>query len=374
MKFAGIYIHVPFCDKKCNYCDYYSLENRKSYIDVFIKMLQREIEITAEKFDKDWIFDTIYFGGGTPALLPSKKLDEILNKLNNQFNTAECLEVTLEINPDETTQNKLLSFKKLGVNRLSIGFQSLEPELLHTLSRTHNPDDCNLIYNLARDSGFDNISIDMLYNIPGQSVESWLQNLAAVTALQPDHIATYPLIIDEIAPFNLQVKSGEFSLLSEEIEQNMFIRGSQFLRENGYIQYEIAHFSQLGKECKHNLHYWNLEPYLAFGPSAHSYDGVKRWWNNSSIDAYLISLSNNEIPPYGFETLNAIQHYNEKIIWGLRTKQGIHIDMLQNIDIKSRFKSILKKWENSLEISNKTIRIKSGHYYLAEEITADMMI
>jgi oxygen-independent coproporphyrinogen-3 oxidase len=374
MKFSGIYIHIPFCKKKCNYCDYYSLENRNSYIDVFIKMLLREIELTAKKFDKDWIFDTIYFGGGSPGLLPSKEIDEILNKLHNQFNTAECMEVTLEINPDETTKDKLLFFKKSGVNRLSIGFQSLEPKLLHTLSRTHNPDECNLIYNHARDSGFDNISIDMLYNIPGQSVESWLQNLAAVTALQPDHIATYPLIIDERAPFNHQVKSGGSSPVSEEIEQNMFIRGSQFLRENGYIQYEIAHFSQLGKECKHNLHYWNLEPYLAFGPSAHSYDGVKRWWNNSSIDAYLRSLSNNEIPPYGFETLNAIQYYNEKIIWGLRTKQGIQIDMLQNIDIKSRFESILKKWENSLEISNKTIRIKSGHYYLADEITSDMMI
>jgi len=374
VKSAGIYIHIPFCEKKCNYCDYYCFENRTSDLDIFTKMLKREIELTAKKFNKDWLFDTIYFGGGSPALLPSKEIDNILTNIKNQYNIAECLEVTLEINPNETTQRGLSLIKKAGINRLSIGFQSLESKLLHTLSRTHKPNDCNLIYNHARGSGFDNISIDMLYNIPGQSVKNWLQNLSAVTALHPDHIATYPLMIEEMTPFNHQIISDNILPVSEKTEQKMFIQGSQLLKENGYIQYEIAHFSQRGKECKHNLHYWHLEPYIAFGPSAHSYDGEKRWWNISSIDAYIKSLSNNEIPTHGFETLNVMQHYNEKIICGLRTKQGIELDMLQDIVDKRYFESIIKKWENSLEISNKTIKIKSGHYYLADEITSDMMI
>ena len=306
MKAAGIYIHIPFCKSKCNYCDYYSLEKRDSEIDVFVEMLHREIDLTAHEHDKDWNFDTIYFGGGSPALLPTKDVDDILGKLRKQFNTAKHVEVTLEINPDETTKGELLSFKDSGINRLSIGFQSLDPSLLHTLSRTHNPDDCFTIYNHARQAGFENINIDLMNNIPGQSIEDWLKHLKVVTDIKPDHITIYSLTIEKETPLFGKIKSGEITSIPKVIELDMFTQGNQFLMDSGFTQYEVSHFSKLGKECRHNQHYWSLDPYLAFGPSAHGYDGIKRWWNMSSLDDYISKLSTNVKPIGGFETLSSL--------------------------------------------------------------------
>ena len=323
MKTAGIYIHIPFCENKSIYCDYYSIEKRGNNIGVFVEMLQREIELSAKDHEKDWIFNTIYFGGGSPALLSSKSIHDILHQLIYHFNTAENIEVTLEVNPNETTRENLLSFKNSGVNRLSLGFQSLNEGLLHTLSRTHNPDDCITIYNDSRKAGFDNISIDLLYNIPGQSVESWLKDLTIVSTLKPDHIAIYPLTLEEGTVLFQQMNSGKISLVPEKTELQMFTQGSQFLTDSGFTQYEVAHFSKMGKECQHNQHYWNLEPYLAFGPSAHGYDGKKRWWNVSSLDEYLSALSKNKNPVSGFETLSYSDRFNEAVIYGLRTNEGI---------------------------------------------------
>ena len=374
MKFAGIYIHIPFCEYKCIYCDYYSIDKRGNNIGVFVEMLQREIELTAKDHKKDWIFNTIYLGGGSPALLSSKSIYDILHQLIYHFNTAENIEVTMEVNPNETTGDNLLSLKNSGVNRLSLGFQSLNEGLLHTLSRTHNPDECITIYNDARKAGFDNISIDMLYNIPGQSVESWLKDLTIVSNLRPDHIATYPLTLEEGTILFQKMNSGEISPVPEKTELQMFTQGSQFLTDSGFTQYEVSHFSKMGKECQHNKHYWNLEPYLAFGPSAHGYDGKKRWWNVSSLDEYLSALSKNKKPISDFETLSYADRFNEAVICGLRTNKGISTAVLQKHEHNRLIESSLKKWGNYLDISNDTIRMKPGHYHLADEIVSEMLI
>ena len=373
MKTAGIYIHIPFCKNKCNYCDYYSLEKREKDIPGFVEMLMREIEFTAKDHNKDWIFNTIYFGGGSPALLSSKSMNDILHQLKNHFNTAANIEVTLEVNPNDTTGDKLLSLKNSGVNRLSLGFQSLNEGLLYTLSRTHNPDDCITIYNDSRKTGFDNISIDMLYNIPGQSVENWLKDLTIVYTLKPDHIAIYPLTLEENTLLFQQMNSGGISPVPEETELQMFTQGSQFLTESGFTQYEVAHFSKMGKKCQHNQHYWNLEPYLAFGPSAHGYDGKKRWWNVSSLDDYISKLSRNEKPVAGFETLSYTDRFNEAVMYGLRTNKGISTEILQKFKSKVYLESNLNKWKSHLDVSKETIRIRPGHYHLVDEICTDMI-
>ena len=374
MKTAGIYIHIPFCENKCNYCDYYCLENQNSDIGIFVKMLQKEIELTASEYEENWLFDTIYFGGGSPTILSSKSINDILHQLKNNFNTAANIEVTLEMNPGEMTKDKLLSLKSSGVNRLSLGFQSLHEDLLHTLSRTHNRNDCFKTFENARVAGFNNISIDMLYNIPGQSVESWLKDLSIVINLKPDHIATYPLTIEEGTALSQQINSGEISPVPEEIELKMFTQCTQLLTESGFTQYEVAHFSKMGKECRHNQHYWNLEPYLAFGPSAHGYDGKKRWWNVSSLDEYLNALSKNKNSVSGLETLSSSDRFNEAVIYGLRTNGGISTAVLQKHKHNGSIEASLKRWGKYLDISSDAIRMKPGNYHLADEIVSEMLI
>jgi oxygen-independent coproporphyrinogen-3 oxidase len=373
MKTAGIYIHIPFCENKCNYCDYYCLANQNSDIGIFIKMLHKEIERTAREHEENWLFDTIYFGGGSPTLLSSKSINDILHKLKNNFNTAANIEVTLEVNPGEIETKELSSFKEFGVNRLSIGFQSLHEDLLHTLSRTHTRNDCFKTFENARVAGFNNISIDMLYNIPVQSVENWLKDLNIVISLEPDHIATYPLTIEEDTVLSKQINLGEISPVPEEIEFKMFTQCTQLLTESGFTQYEVAHFSKMGKECRHNQHYWNLEPYLAFGPSAHGYDGKKRWWNVSSLDEYLNALSNNKNSVSGFETLSSSDRFNEAVIYGLRTRGGISTEILHKHKNHGLIEASVKRWEKYLDISSDAIRMKPGNYHLADEIVSEML-
>ena len=374
MKTSGIYIHIPFCKNKCIYCDYYSLEKKNNDLVAFVEILQKEIELTAKDHKKDWIFDTIYFGGGSPAFLSIININDILNKLYHHFNFSENIELTLEVNPGEKYNENLFFLKETGLNRLSIGFQSLDPELLKTLSRTHNIDDCFTTFQNARIAGINNISIDMIYNIPGQSLNRWLDELKTLVKLDCDHIAIYPLTLEKGTPFYNQVQSDEIQLPNSHIEEEMFIQGSQFLTENGFTQYEVAHFAKPGKECMHNLHYWNLEPYLAFGPSAHGYDGSMRWWNVSALDEYLNILSRNERPVAGSETLSYIKQFNELVIYGLRTNNGISREKLRKFKPKNSLKSSLQKWEKHLEISKDFIRIKPGHYHLTDKISTEMLL
>ena len=227
MKTAGIYIHIPFCKNKCNYCDYYSIEKREKDVGNFVEMLLKEIELTAKVHDKDWIFDTIYFGGGSPALLSIDDFNNILNKLYLYFNISEHIELTLEVNPGEKSKEELSLLKESGVNRLSIGFQSLDLKLLQVLSRTHNPDDCSKTFENARVAGFDNISIDLLYNIPGQTIKRWLDDLETLIQLNCEHIAISPLTSEKDTPFYKQVQLGEIKLPDSANEEEMFKRGSK---------------------------------------------------------------------------------------------------------------------------------------------------
>ena len=350
------------------------IDKRENDIDIFVEMLYLEIELTAKNHKKDWLFDTIYLGGGSPALLPPNYVNDILIKLRDYYNTADHIEITLEVNPGENSLEELISFREMGVNRLSMGFQSLHSKLLTLLTRTYKKDNCLTLYEDARNASFENLSIDMLYNIPGQSIKDWLQDISKVIEIGPDHLAIYPLIVEEGTLLSDRIKSGEITTLPKGKEFEMFTQCNQFLTEHGFIQYEIAHFSKPGKECLHNHHYWNLEPYLAFGPSAHGFDGTKRWWNVSSLDDYLSKLANYKQPLAGFETLSLLNQFNETIIFGLRTKNGVQTEKLHNFESEEVLEPSLQKWEKSLDISNEAIRIKPEHYHLADAISKDMLM
>ena len=366
---AGIYIHIPFCRQICNYCDYFTTEKREREIPHFVAMLLQEIELTASEFNHNWQFDSIYLGGGSPAQLSPIELEGIIHKLKKQFSHSNNLEITLEINPGENSFEDLKLFKEMGINRLSIGFQSLNPIFLNILTRTHNPDDCVTIYENARLAGFENISIDLLYNIPGQSIKGWLNNLKTVVEMQPDHIAMYSLTAEKGTPFYTDIKNNLLSFPSFEIEGEMFQKGSEFLRDSEFIQYEVSHFAKPGKECRHNLHYWKRDPNLAFGPSAHGFDGEKRYWNVASLEKYGEILSQNNLPIQNTEILSAENIVNEIIMNGLRTNLGVPTSCFDNIDDIS-----IQKWESYLEIENGSLLLKPEYFHLADEITADLMV
>ena len=370
MNSAGIYIHIPFCQHICNYCDYFTTEKKAGNIPHFVKMLLREIELTASNFDHhDWIIDSIYLGGGSPALLLPEDLEIILNKLREHFPFSQFPEITLEINPGENTFADLKSYFELDVNRLSIGFQSLKSELLTLLTRQHNQDDCVTIYENARKAGIENISIDMLYNIPGQSIDAWLNDLKAIIEIEPEHIAIYSLTAEKGTPFYTDIQNGDLSFPPAAVENEMYREGSRYLRDCGFIQYEVSHFAKPGMECRHNLHYWKRDPYLAFGPSAHGFDGEKRYWNIASLDQYYEMLSQNNLPIQNTEILSAENIVNEIVMNGLRTNLGVPISI-----IEKNMPANYQKWNGYLERKNRSLFLKPEFFHLADEIAADLMV
>ena len=371
---AGIYIHIPFCKFKCIYCDFYSLEKREEDIPQFVDMLIREIKLSATNYHEDWVFDTIFFGGGTPSLMKPKLLEKIINTLDYSFDISQVKEITLEANPGEVSRQQLKAFHKLGINRLSIGFQSLQSELLTSLSRIHRPKDCLTTYKNAREANFENINVDMIFNIPGQSQKIWKNDLNQIINLAPEHISAYSLTVEKNTQLHTNVQNGQITMPCEEMSLNMCEFCRKHLKTHGYNQYEITNYARKGMECHHNLHNWNLDPYLAFGPSAHGYDGHTRRWNVSSLDTYMQKLKQNEKPLGGSETLSQTDHNNEAIINGLRTRYGIQLNKIKSweTDLK-KINPIIKKWKNRLVVTKDFIRLKNDDFKYVDEILNDFL-
>ena len=374
MNKAGIYIHVPFCKIKCMYCDFYSITKRNNDMPIFIDILIKEIINKAKTFNHDWIFNTIFFGGGTPSLLKPHWIERILDTLNACFNLSREIEITLETNPGEVNLDNLISFKKSGINRISLGCQSLHPELLAFLSRIHTAEDSLNTFKNARKAGFKNINIDLIFNIPGQTIKQWKNDLKQIVMLEPDHVSAYSLTVEPNTILYNQILKGNISMPSESIDLEMFEYTQHYLNKNKYKQYEISNYAIQGKECKHNLHYWNLDPYLAFGPSAHGYDGKTRWWNVSSLDIYMEKMINDKSPISGREKLKNNEHFNEIIFNGIRTNTGIQLNKINSLSMNSNNLNMsIKKWANELDVTNKFIILKKEAYKFADEIASDMM-
>ena len=375
MKKAGLYIHIPFCKVKCVYCDFYSITKKEDQIPLFTKCLLKEID-SYKNYAGKWTFDTIFFGGGTPSLLPAKYLEQILQKLHDTFNTSKVKEITLEANPGEASLEHLKDIRKLGVNRLSMGFQSFDDKILKVLGRLHKSKDCFKTFKNARKAGFDNINTDMIFNIPDLSVKNWKKDLNKLLELKPEHISAYSLTVEPSTKlFNL-VKNGRLLMPLERIDIEQYLLTGDMLSKHGYNHYEISNYSLKNKECKHNLHYWNLSPYLSFGPSAHSYNLSERWWNYRSLDKYIDKISQNILPVEGKEKLDYRDKYNELILNGLRLSKGVSIQNAKN-HFNGKFndyiQSIQNKWD-CLKVDEDTIKITKNGSLFVDEISSDMFI
>ena len=318
---AGIYVHIPFCKKRCSYCDFHFSTTFSSYRDKLIAAICLELEIRKTELTGIPV-ETIYFGGGTPSLLSKKELAAIMSAIRAHFEVSVNPEITFEVNPDDATTENLRDWKAIGINRLSIGLQSFQETDLAWMNRSHSTQQGETAVRLAQGLGFDNISIDLIYGLPELSNEQWLSHLNRALSLNVQHISSYCLTIEPKTALNDFVAKGKLSRPTEDQQSEQFDLLVQTLGQSGFEHYEISNFAKDQKYAKHNSSYWNFTPYVGVGPSAHSFNGQQRRWNVANNTKYYQEVGKNDAW-FEVETLSASEKWNEYFLTGLRTKWGI---------------------------------------------------
>lgn len=326
---AGIYIHIPFCRHKCNYCNFYSLASTRN-IDrisssIALELIQRKV------FLQNQTVETIYFGGGTPSLLHSSEIENIIATIYANYSVADIAEITLEANPDDISNAKLEAWKQARVNRLSIGIQSFMQNDLDFLSRTHTSEQVTRCIADTKDAGFDNLSIDLIYGIPTLTNDKWIENLEKAFELKIPHISAYSLTVEEKTPLEVLIRKGKINPVDEELSASHYHILCAMMREHGYEHYEVSNFCLPGAYSKHNTAYWQGKPYLGVGPSAHSFSENVRCWNVSNLNEYIESVQQGEVKA-GIENLTLTDRFNEYIMTSLRTMWGCDL-----VKVKTEF-------------------------------------
>ena len=373
---AGIYLHIPFCKQACNYCDFHFSTSMKMKVD-FVKAIIQEIELRKDVFANKFI-SSIYFGGGTPSLLSKEELDMIFEKLYKSFKINADAEITLEANPDDLNFDKILQLKDTPINRLSIGVQSFRDEDLKYMNRAHTAIEALNSIKMAQDSGFQNITIDLIYGTPGMSNEDWKYNLRKSFALNLPHISSYALTVEEKTPLYYQILKKNIDPVDEQQSADQFKILIDEMLNHGYEQYEISNFCKDNSYSKHNTSYWKKDHYLGLGPSAHSYFGNSRFWNLSNNVKYIKALSASQLPLVK-ENLNTQDMYNEYVMTSLRTKWGcslIEIEKNYSRSYLNYFKVQIKGHEmNGYIIENKGVyTLSEKGKLIADRITSDLFV
>jgi len=319
---AGLYFHIPFCKHKCPYCDFYSV-TQLDRLPVFLAALQREIRLRAAPA---LAVDTVYFGGGTPSLCPPEAVAELLALVRTLFYLRADAEITLEANPGAVSAGDLERLRAAGVNRLNIGVQSFRDPALRFLGRIHDRAEALAVIEQARAAGFDNIGLDLIYGLPAQRASDWRADLEQALSCTPEHLSCYILTFETGTPMTRALQAGRFQPLEEERVADLFEATAMLLAGQGYDHYEISNFARTPDyRSRHNLKYWHFEPYLGFGPGAHSYREGARWWNLADLDIYCRSLAQERLPEGGREELSREQQVLEALLLGLRLKAGFDI-------------------------------------------------
>ena len=359
----GIYLHIPFCEKKCSYCDFYSITGNKELISKYIKALKKEIKLYAKELSLKEV-RTIYFGGGTPSLLTPHMLEEIMTVIKQNFQLHEGIEVTLESNPSSLNSNKLSEYNKLGINRLSIGVQSFSNDELKMLGRLHNAVNAREIISKAS-SIYDNFNLDFIFALPGQNLAQWRRHLQTALEYTPPHLSIYNLQIEEGTPLKERIDNGQLIPLNDEIDAEMYKLTRQILHDAGYNQYEISNFAKTGYQSQHNLLYWKLKPYIGLGPAAHSFTGEYRYNNVCNLKDYLDNLNRDQFPVNKKISLTLKELMAEKMFMGLRLLEGVSKENfyhLFNIKLKEVYgtevndlknQGLLEEYENNIKLTDR---------------------
>lgn len=373
---AGIYFHIPFCKQACHYCDFHFSTNTQTRNEL-LRSMADEIRFQKEYLGQDQI-RTIYFGGGTPSLLTSMEINILLQPVYDLFIVDKDAEITLEANPDDLSFEKLVEFKALGINRLSIGIQSFQDKVLKFLNRAHDSVASIDSVKCARAAGFHNISIDLIYAIPGQTDDEWRANIRQTLALHPEHISAYALTIEEKTAFGRWAAHGKLKTVDDDLAAKQLEILVEELEKSGFEQYEISNFSKPGYQSKHNSSYWKQQQYLGIGPSAHSYNHASRQHNISNNHIYIRSLQEGKIP-FEIELLSSEDHINEYLLTTLRTQWGSNLEKLKveyGYDILENHPEMIRELisRKLAFIENNFLILTRSGRLLADKIIADLFL
>jgi oxygen-independent coproporphyrinogen-3 oxidase len=376
LKELSIYIHIPFCDHKCIYCDFYSIITSDN-ISSFLQSLKKEIKYYAENYSSNRIITSIFFGGGTPSLMQPEYLEEIISSIRENFKISDEAEITMETNPGTVDKEKLRKFRSSGINRISIGVQSFNDDELKFLTRTHNSNTAVETLHIASEVGFENISLDLIFNLPKQTKEMWLSNLNQAIQLPIKHISTYSLILERGTILNKMVLDGKIKMQSDDYDADLYETTIDFLTQNGFYQYEVSNFTKPGYECKHNNAYWQYKDYLGLGTSAHSFVVGKRWWNYSSLKRYINEIKTNGNAVANHEELSPEEFHNEYVMLALRSS-GIQLNNYKNTfgdNWLTKNYSYLKKLENEnfILFDDLNIKLTKKGYAVCDEILQNIL-
>lgn len=317
---AGLYVHVPFCHRKCGYCDFFSVE--PAGVDDYVAAVLAEARLHAPSFGR---FQTLYVGGGTPSLLSDASLSRLVEGLRETVDLDVGAEVTLEANPDDVTPAAARHWRACGFDRLSLGIQALRDDLLRWLGRRHDADQALRAIATSRDAGFDDVGLDLIWGLPGQSSDAWKATLERIVREQPEHLSCYQLTLEPHTPLG---RTPGLDLPDEERARRLFVTTSQLLSSHGFEHYEVSSFARASRS-RHNQLYWTHVPYLGLGPSAHSFDGRHRWWNVASVGRYAAQTLGSAPPIAGAECLDDEQLALESLMLGIRTADGVSLDVLR---------------------------------------------
>ena len=372
---AGIYIHIPFCKRRCIYCDFFST-TQSDQKSTYVRALCEELRIRKDYLQEEDI-ETIYLGGGTPSQLSQKELESIFTTIYNIYKVKEDAEITLEANPDDLTPEYVSMLCQLPINRISMGIQTFQENTLKLLHRRHTAQQAVEAFYRCREAGFQNISIDLMYGLPGETLETWIHDLKQAIDLHPEHISAYHLIYEEGTVLWKLREECQVKEADEDLSVSLFSTLIDMLTQAGYQHYEISNFCLPGHHSQHNSSYWTGKNYLGCGPSAHSYNGVSRQWNVASLDKYMTGISSGQ-PDFELEELDLYTRYNDFVITSIRTCWGMPLSRLQTEYGEELYHYCLRMAkphleQGLLELQDEVLKLTSKGIFVSDGIMSDLL-
>lgn len=377
-KNLGIYLHIPFCLSKCSYCDFYSITDfNDNLMEEYRNSIKKEIKYFAQKYGDSYLVDTVFLGGGTPSTLKTEYLYEILDEVYKNFHVYENSEISMELNPKTVNLQKIKDYKNMGVNRISVGIQSMDDKILKTLGRAHNKIEAVETVSRIKSAGFENYSIDLMFAVPGQDISSWKKTLQEAVDLGSPHISLYSLEIMENTPIEKLISKDILRVTEEEDDREMYYFAMEYLEQKGMKQYEISNVAKPGFQCRHNLKYWNLDDYLGLGPSSHSYMNHERFFNSQDVRAYIKKINSGGFEPIEKHKNTLEEDIKEYVFTRLRTSEGLEYNEFSkrfNLDFWEFYsnqvydKMKIFREERLLEADEKGIRLSRRGMSLSNSI------